>query len=189
MAVREVDSYLQKNEGQSPTYIIYKNKFKVDKRLKHKSWHHRSLRGEQNFFLRCRQWSKTDCGGDSCTFGGRLIFILLLEFIGVILVNEIIYISSVQFYNTSSVHCIVCSPPKVKSPSTTIYPWFTLFYLPHLSLPLVIIILFSVSMNFSPLSLHLFHPASQPLSPLTAVSLFSISMSLFLFCLLVYSVH
>ena len=136
MAVREVDSYLQKNEGQSPTYIIYKNKFKVDKRLKHKSWHHRSLRGEQNFFLRCRQWSKTDCGGDSCTFGGRLIFILLLEFIGVILVNEIIYISSVQFYNTSSVYCMwVCPPPKVKSFSLTIYTApFTFHYLP-MSLP------------------------------------------------------
>ena len=32
-----------------------------------------------------------------------------------------LYRFHVQFYNTSSVHCIVCSPHKIKSPSITIY--------------------------------------------------------------------
>ena len=35
-----------------------------------------------------------------------------------------------MFYNTSSSYYTVCSPPQVKSPSTTIYAPFTLFYLP-----------------------------------------------------------
>ena len=30
------------------------------------------------------------------------------------LVNKIMYVSGVQFYNISSVYCIVCSPPQVK---------------------------------------------------------------------------
>ena len=29
----DLDSYMQKNEIQPPTYAIHKNKFKVDKRL------------------------------------------------------------------------------------------------------------------------------------------------------------
>ena len=37
---------MQKNETRSPTYAIHKNKFKVDKRLKHKSQHHKSPRGK-----------------------------------------------------------------------------------------------------------------------------------------------
>ena len=36
----------KKNETQSPAYTIHKNKFKVDKRLKYKSWHHKSPRGK-----------------------------------------------------------------------------------------------------------------------------------------------
>ena len=36
----------KKNETGSPTYTIHKNKFKVDKRLKYKSWHHKSPSGE-----------------------------------------------------------------------------------------------------------------------------------------------
>ena len=42
----------KKNETWSPTYTIHKNKFKVDKRLKYKSWHHKSPRGkhqQENF--------------------------------------------------------------------------------------------------------------------------------------------
>ena len=35
--LRDLDSYMQKNETQSPTHTIHKNKFKVDKRLKYKS--------------------------------------------------------------------------------------------------------------------------------------------------------
>ena len=33
MVLRELDSYMQKNETQAPTYTIHKNKFKVDKNL------------------------------------------------------------------------------------------------------------------------------------------------------------
>ena len=36
----------KKNETRSPTYTIHKNKFKVDKRLKYKLWHHKSPRGK-----------------------------------------------------------------------------------------------------------------------------------------------
>ena len=36
MVLGDLDSYVQKNETQSPTYTIHKNKFNVDKRLKHK---------------------------------------------------------------------------------------------------------------------------------------------------------
>ena len=37
MVLGDVDSYMQKNETQSPTYTIHTNKLKVDKRLKYKS--------------------------------------------------------------------------------------------------------------------------------------------------------
>ena len=37
MVLGDLDSYMQENETQSPTYTIHKNKFKVDKRLKYKS--------------------------------------------------------------------------------------------------------------------------------------------------------
>ena len=36
----------KKNETRSPAYAIHKNKFKVDKRVKYKSWYHKSPRGE-----------------------------------------------------------------------------------------------------------------------------------------------
>ena len=39
----------KKNETQPPTYTIYKNKHKMDKRLKYKSWHHKSPRGEHRW--------------------------------------------------------------------------------------------------------------------------------------------
>ena len=51
-----------------------------------------------------------------------VVFLFFIEFTGVTLINKIIQVLGVQFYSTSSVHCIVCSPPQVKSPSTTIYP-------------------------------------------------------------------
>ena len=35
-----------KNETQAPTYTIHKNKFKVDKRFKYKSYHHQTPGGE-----------------------------------------------------------------------------------------------------------------------------------------------
>ena len=37
MVLVELDSYMQQNETQSPTYTIHKNKFKVDKILKYTS--------------------------------------------------------------------------------------------------------------------------------------------------------
>ena len=41
-------------------------------------------------------------------------FILfIIEYIEIILANKIIQVSSVQFHNTSSVNCIVCSPPQL----------------------------------------------------------------------------
>ena len=46
MVLGDLDSHVQKNETWSPTYTILKNKFKVDKRLKNKSWHHKSPTGE-----------------------------------------------------------------------------------------------------------------------------------------------
>ena len=46
MVLGDLDSYMQKNETQSSTYAIHKNKFKVDKRLKCKSQQHKSPRGK-----------------------------------------------------------------------------------------------------------------------------------------------
>ena len=43
----ELDSYMQKNETRSPTYTKHKNKFRVDKRRKYKSSHHKSPRRKQ----------------------------------------------------------------------------------------------------------------------------------------------
>ena len=57
---------------------------------------------------------------------GRNIF---TEFIGVTLVNKIIQVAGTQFHNTSSVHCIVCSPPQVKCLAIIIYPPYTLLHL------------------------------------------------------------
>ena len=49
MVLGDLDKYMQKNETQSANtkhknYTIHKNEFKVDKRLKYKSWHHKSPR-------------------------------------------------------------------------------------------------------------------------------------------------
>ena len=46
MVLGDLDSYVQKNETRSPTYAIHKNKFKVDKRVKYMSEHHKSPRGK-----------------------------------------------------------------------------------------------------------------------------------------------
>ena len=46
MVLGDLDSYMQKNETQPPTYTINKNKLKMDKRPKYKSRHHKSPRGE-----------------------------------------------------------------------------------------------------------------------------------------------
>ena len=52
----------------------------------------------------------------------RFCFYFLLNVLGVTSVNKIIYVSSIQFYYTSSVYGIVYSPPQVRSPQITIYP-------------------------------------------------------------------
>ena len=48
MVLGDLDSYMRKNETWSLTYTIHKNKFKVDKRLKCKSWHHKSPGGKHH---------------------------------------------------------------------------------------------------------------------------------------------
>ena len=106
-----------------------------------------------------------------------------IKFIGVTLVNK-----SIQFqvYNSVTHHrYVVCSPPQVKSPSTTICPPFTLLYLPHdlpsghhhplsVSFCLVLCLFWLTPFTFP----------TQPSHPslLPAVSLFSVSLSLFLCC-------
>lgn len=49
----------------------------------------------------------------------RYLIFFKIKCIGVTLVNGIVQVSSAQFYNTSSAYSIVCSPPRVKSPSAT----------------------------------------------------------------------
>ena len=74
-------------------------------------------------------------------------FFLFIEFIAVKLVNKIIYLSGAQFHNTSSVYCLVCSPPKSSlHPSTFILP--EPLPPPSISLPLAITTLLSASMSF-----------------------------------------
>ena len=47
MVLEDLDSYMQKkNEIWQPTYTIHKNKIKMDKRLKYKSWYHKIPRGK-----------------------------------------------------------------------------------------------------------------------------------------------
>ena len=57
MVLGDLDSYMQKNKTRPPTYAIHKNKFKMDKRLKYKSWHHKSPLGEHC----CRKISDIPC--------------------------------------------------------------------------------------------------------------------------------
>ena len=119
-----------------------------------------------------------------------ILFSLLIEFVGVTMVNKIIQVSGAQFYNSSSVPCIVCLPPQVKSPSVTIYPLCTLIPLPSHS-PLTVNQLWSITTN----SFSFFFLFScifcsiPPCSPQTStqMSAYSPSMSLSLFCLLVSS--
>ena len=73
---------------------------------------------------------------------------ILLNLLGWHLVNNIKLVSGVQFYNTSSVYCIVCSSPEVKSPSITVYLLIPSSTSPYSFFPLVITILFSVYMSF-----------------------------------------
>ena len=45
MVLGDLDSYMHKNKTQSPTYSIHQNKFKMGKRIKYKSQHNKSPRG------------------------------------------------------------------------------------------------------------------------------------------------
>ena len=45
MVLGDLD-YVKKNETRPPTYTIHKNKLKMDKRLKYKSLHHKTPRGD-----------------------------------------------------------------------------------------------------------------------------------------------
>ena len=79
----------------------------------------------------------------------------------------------------------VCSPPQVISFHHHLCP-YTVSYFPHPSFPLVITTLLSMAMRFcSLLNPFTFFTQLPTFSRLTAVSLFSVSMSLFLFCLFV----
>ena len=95
----------------------------------------------------------------------RFLFLFfLIEFIGVTLLNKIIQVSDIQFYDLSSIHCIGCSPPHVKFPSVTVGHSFTLCSLHPPPLLLVITKLLSVCEDlllllFLTESLPPFHPA------------------------------
>ena len=86
--------------------------------------------GSMSVDVRADSKRSTCCTGLSlhahfCLFIPQCLFLFFLlifiELIGVTLVNEITEVSAVQFYNTPSAHCIVCSPPQVQSPSILIY--------------------------------------------------------------------
>ena len=101
-------------------------------------------------------------------------------FIEVTLVNEI-YIRHL--------YILLCALPQVKYPFNAFDSLFIIFYLPHPLFTLIITILLSVSMSFSLLNPFNYFTRPQLTSLLTAVSLFSVTKSLFLFCLLLNFVH
>lgn len=80
---------------------------------------------------------------------GYIVFLsFLIKFIRVTLVHRVIEVSGVRFYDTSSIHYIVCPPPKVTSSSITIQlAPFTLHCSPT-PFSLVNAMLLSVSMSF-----------------------------------------
>ena len=73
-----------------------------------------------------------------------------------------IWVSSVQLYDNSSVYCIVCSPPKVQSSIMIQWTLFSLHYLPHPTSPLFTIILLSVSEFLFTCSIHLLFSVLYP---------------------------
>ena len=62
MVLGDLYSYMQKNETQTPSYTIHKNKFNLDKRIKYKPWHYKSPRGNHQqenlryFMQQCFYW-------------------------------------------------------------------------------------------------------------------------------------
>ena len=65
------------------------------------------------------------------TFGFFLFLFLFVAFSGMAIIKKIIQVSGAQFYNMSSLHCIVCSPSQVKSLPITIYTPYFLLHLSH----------------------------------------------------------
>lgn len=111
--------------------------------------------------------------------------------LGVTLVNKTMWNSGAQFHNTAS--GIVCSPPR---PSLLPSPCSPLDPLPPPPSRLIITVLLSVSMRgfsflfcFIPSPFITSPPTPSPLTAANLANLFSASVSLFLFCLLVYFVH
>lgn len=131
------------------------------------------------------------------------------EFPGVTLVNKTIWVSDVQLNKTSSTY-IMHSPSIAESLSVPIYPSFTHHHLPQTPFPsgyhhnvicvcvshihinvcvcvyLSIIYLSILSIYLNPFT---FSPPDPTHYPLTAVSLFCVSMLLFLRCLFNYFVY
>ena len=66
---------------------------------------------------------------------GKVISFFKNQFIEVTVVHKIIWVSSVHFYSTSSVYCIVCLPAKVKSPSVPYILCISIFTLYHSPFP------------------------------------------------------
>ena len=85
-----------------------------------------------------------------------------------------------QSFSAPVPHLHLCPPPPPQPP-------FPLGTTPLLSVSVVCMYVWFFLFLLNPFTF--FHPVPAPLSPLTAVSLFSGSMSLFLFCLLVYFVN
>ena len=110
---------------------------------------------------------------------------LFIEFFRVILVNKIKEASGAQFHNTSPVHCIVCLPPQVKSPSIIIYPFTLNFPLPaptsshHTVVHVHDFLLFSIPLP----------TPHQQIAVSLQLSAYFLFLSLSLSCLLVQCVH
>ena len=67
-------------------------------------------------------WSWEEVSVVSTWMSITIFFLLLsIKFIGLTLVNRIIYVSRAHFCDTWYVHCNACPPPKVKPSSVTIY--------------------------------------------------------------------
>lgn len=49
MVLRKPDIYIQKYETGTPSYTIYKNKLKMDERLKCKTWNYKTPRKQSKF--------------------------------------------------------------------------------------------------------------------------------------------
>ena len=115
-----------------------------------------------------------------------VIFFLFIKFIVIILVNKIIQILGAQFYNISSVHCIVCPPPEVTvhhhfSPHTLLH---LLLFPPSPQQSLHCCLCPQICLFFSFFS-QSFYLSNKSLNPTALHRLLSMS----LFCLLVYFVH